>query len=183
MPGLFFFTVWGAAPNPSTPPTGFLPEALDLSEVCFFSIWNVAPNSLCPSGRPHEYRFSCCPPRSRRGPAFACYFPAMESNQRLPGFPRTPRARVGLLAPHPRCGGRLCWCAPIRTLGKCRRWSMDKQNAQRHLSLRDSLGLSPTGSIMGPPGRRQPARRLANVSALRRKDHAAPTRRGPRTSK
>ncbi len=53
---------------------------------------------------------------------------------------------------------------------KYRRWSMDKQNAQRHLSLRDSLGLSPTGNIMGPPGRRQPARRLANVSALRRKD-------------
>ena len=43
----------------------------------------------------------------------------------------------------------------------------------------DSLGLSPTGNIMGPPGRRQPARRLANVSAASGgKDYAAPTRHG-----
>ena len=141
--------------------------ALDLSKVCFFTLRDMAPGSSIASGG-----ISC---RGRLGASHFC----------------GSGGRFATVAPHE--GDQSPSCTPPALRGdsiyryaseKCRRWSMDKQNAQRHLSLRDSLGLSPTGNIMGPPGRRQPARRLANVSAAPGgKDYAAPTRRGPRTSK
>ncbi len=102
----------------------------------------------CRAG-PHGYGFSVVRPGRSVGYLLLVTFQQWKVTKDCRGSPG-PQGRGWGYSPHaPRCGRRLCWCAPIRTLGKCRRWSMDKQNAQRHLSpAGDSLGLSPIAPAM-----------------------------------
>ncbi len=129
--------------------------------------WPHGPRPFSPPAAPWIW-FFCYSPWPWRGRLLLVTFQQWKVTKDCRGSPG-PQGQGWGYSPHtPDAAGGYVGSSQYRTLGKCRRWSMDKQNAQRHLSLRDSLGLSPTGSIMGPPGRRPPARRLANGSVAPR---------------
>ncbi len=71
-----FFTLWDGI--------------LILSKVLLLYALGWGPLAFSASGGASWIQSYCCPPRSRRGPPFVCYFPAMERYQRLPGCPRIP---------------------------------------------------------------------------------------------
>ncbi len=58
-----------------------------LSDTTYYTCEVPSGGVLRPGGRAPWIWFSCCPPRSWRGPPFACYFPAMKSDKRLLGRP------------------------------------------------------------------------------------------------
>ncbi len=97
--------------------------------------------------------------------------------------PCTPQASGGILRA---TGKKLLFCGAASYLmpQKDAAKNMGKQPVWRHLSPAGiPSGYPPSKAVLGDRlGRRQPARRLANVSALRRKDYAAPTRRGFKAS-
>ena len=67
-----------------------------------FTLRGINSHTSYASGGALWIQHSCRPPRPWREPPFACYFPAMERYQRLPGFLRGALCPAGCFFPLPR---------------------------------------------------------------------------------
>ena len=67
-----------------------------------FTLRGINSHTSYASGGALWIQHSCRPPRPWREPPFACYFPAMERYQRLPGFLRGSLCPAGCFFPLPR---------------------------------------------------------------------------------